>query len=142
MMEEVRSLITRATAVSAGLGVALSPFPFLDELALFPVYGVMSTRIARRHDLEWAEIPWRPIVRSTTAGLVARAAVNVTIVFLPGVAAVASAATAAALTENLGQYIDGVCESPAAAAPLTVRQVLEMLKKTAASVRADAAQEG
>jgi uncharacterized protein (DUF697 family) len=128
----VRDLIHRTSVLSGGLGVLLSPIPLLDELALFPVYTVLSTRIARSHELEWREMPWRPILKSTAVGLVARAAVNVAFVAVPGVAAVTSAATAAALTEILGRYVDGVCVTPEAAQTLTVREVIDMLKKAVA----------
>jgi uncharacterized protein (DUF697 family) len=133
--DAVRNLITRTSVVSAGLGVLFSPIPLLDELALLPVYGVLSTRIARLHALGWAQIPWRPIMKSTTAGLVARAAVNVTFALVPGLAAVTSAATAAALTEILGEHIDEVCAQPEAARMLTVKEVIVTLKERAAALR-------
>jgi uncharacterized protein (DUF697 family) len=135
MKEAIRTLINRTSVVSAGLGVLLSPFPFLDELALVPVYGVLSTRIAREHKLGWNQTPWSPIAKSTGVGLVARAAVNITFVFVPGAAAVVSAATAAALTEILGQYVDDACSEPSAARALSVRDVMAMLKKTAQAVK-------
>jgi uncharacterized protein (DUF697 family) len=128
MQDSVRKLIHRTTAWTAGVGVVLSPIPLLDELALFPMYNVLSYRIARRHSLKWGQMPWRPILRSTTAGLVARAAVNITVALLPGVSAVGSAATAAALTEILGTYIDAACADPAAASTLTVKDVFGLLK--------------
>ncbi len=131
MNANVRALVHRTSVISAGLGVLLSPIPLLDELALFPVYSILCTRIARWHSLKWGEVPWRPILKSTTVGLVARAAVNVVFVAVPGVSAVASAASAAALTEILGEYIDGVCADPAAARTLTVREVMALLKKAA-----------
>ncbi len=124
----IKSMIHRTSAWCAGVGVVLSPIPLLDELALFPIYNVLSFRIARRHKLKWKQIPWRPILNSTTAGLVARAGVNITVALVPGVSAVGSAATAAALTEILGHYIDDACADPAAAKTLTVRNVFDMLK--------------
>jgi uncharacterized protein (DUF697 family) len=127
----IKELIHRTSVLSAGLGVALSPIPLLDELALFPVYTVMARRIARGHELAWSGTPWRPILKSTAIGLVARAAVNVAFIAVPGVAAVTSAATAAALAEVLGQYVDGVCSAPADAKILTVKEVMAMLKEHA-----------
>jgi hypothetical protein len=47
------------------------------------------------------------------------------------VSAVASAATAAATAEILGQYVDGVCGAPADAKVLTVKEVMAMLKEHA-----------
>ena len=73
MTPEVRTFIHRTSVVSAGLGVLMSPIPFLDEVALIPVLGVLCTGIARHHALKWNEVPWRPMVRGTAYGLVARA---------------------------------------------------------------------
>jgi uncharacterized protein (DUF697 family) len=127
--EKIQKLIHRTSVLSGGLGVVLSPIPLLDELALFPVYTVLSARIAKNHDLSFTKMPWRPILKSTAVGLLARAAVNVAFVAVPGVAAVTSAATAAALTEILGQHIDEICVKPGE--PLTVKQVIEAIKKAA-----------
>jgi uncharacterized protein (DUF697 family) len=126
----VRALIHRTSVVSAGLGVLLSPIPLLDELALFPVYAVLSRRIGRDYELSWEQMPWRPILKSTTVGLLARAAVNVAFIAVPGVAAVTSAATAAALTEILGKHVDGLCADPNATHSLTVKEVMELLKQS------------
>jgi uncharacterized protein (DUF697 family) len=124
----VRKLIHRTSAWTAGVGVVLSPIPLLDELALFPIYNVLSVRIARAHALSLREMPWRPILKSTTAGLMARAAVNVTVALVPGVSAIGSAASAVALTEILGTYIDAACADPAAASSLTIKDVFGRLK--------------
>ena len=129
MEPAVKSLVHRTSVVTAGLGVILSPIPLLDELVLFPVYTVLSARIAKRHSLKWMQIPWRPILKSTTAGLVARGVVNVTVALLPGVSAVGSAVTAAALTEILGDYVDGACREPSAAKTLAVKDVIALLKR-------------
>jgi uncharacterized protein (DUF697 family) len=129
MNEKIQKLIHRTSVLSGGLGVLLSPIPLLDELALFPVFTVLSARIAKNHQLSFTKMPWKPILKSTAVGLLARAAVNVAFVAVPGVAAVTSAATAAALTEILGQHVDDLCVAPGQ--PLTVKQVIELIKKTA-----------
>ncbi len=129
MDASVKKLVHRTSFVTAGVGVVLSPIPLLDELVLFPVYTVLSARIAKRHNLKWKQIPWRPIMRSTTAGLVARGLVNVTVALLPGVSAVGSAATAAALTEILGDYVDTACREPETAKTLAVKDVIDLLKR-------------
>jgi uncharacterized protein (DUF697 family) len=127
--DEVRALIHKTSAWCAGVGVALSPIPLVDEIVLFPVYSVFSARIGKRHGVKWGQMPWRPILKSTTAGLVARGMVNVTVALIPGVSAVASGATAAALTEILGEYYDDACRDPSSAQTLTVRGVVDMLKR-------------
>jgi uncharacterized protein (DUF697 family) len=126
---DVKILVHRTSMVTGGIGVVLSPIPLVDEIVLFPVYAVFSSRIAKRHGLSWSQVPWRPILKSTAAGLVARAAVNLTVALVPGVSAVGTAATAVALTEILGEYVDQTCQAPEEAKALTVKGVVEMLKR-------------
>ena len=129
MNDDVKILVHKTSMVTGGIGVVLSPLPLVDEIVLFPVFAVFSSRIAKRHGLAWKQVPWRPILKSTAAGLVARAAVNLTVAFVPGVSTVGTAATAVALTEILGDYVDQTCQAPAEAKPLTVKGVVEMLKR-------------
>ena len=63
---------------------------------------------------------------------------NATFIYLPGVASFASAATAAALTELLGQYVDDACASPGSARPLTVAELMKSLKSKIALNRSAA----
>jgi uncharacterized protein (DUF697 family) len=125
---DVKKLIHRTSAVAAGISVVLSPIPLLDEVVLLPAYGIFTARIASRHGLGMAQIPWRPIWKSAFAGLLARGVVNIGVAFVPGVSAVAGAATAAALTEIFGHYVDEACREPATAMPLTIRGVIATLK--------------
>src|SRR5580704_11141403 len=113
---EVKSVVFRTSVFSAALGAVLSPIPFADELVLVPVYGVMVARIGRARGLGLSGLPWKPLVTAITAGLAARAAFNVTVAFIPGVAAVSNAITAAVLTHTLGKYADSVCRDGVAVA--------------------------
>ena len=117
---QVKSVVWQTTLASAALGVVLSPIPLADELVLVPVYGIMTARIARAHGLGLTAVPWKPIFLAVTAGLASRAAANVVFAFIPGVAAVANALSAAALTRTLGGYADTRCREgvapPASAA--------------------------
>jgi uncharacterized protein (DUF697 family) len=135
---EVRRIVRRAGITSAVIGVILSPIPLADELALLPVYGLMSARIGKHHGLGRREIPWRPIALTAFAGLAARAAINLTVSFIPGVAAVANAASAAALTQLLGRYVDAACKNPEDTHVLSVREFAEQLRdmKQGAAVKA------
>lgn len=105
----IKRVVLRTTVASAALGVVLSPIPLADELVLLPVYGLMATRIGRAHGLGLTSVPWRPIFAAVAAGLASRAAVNVAFAFIPGVAAVANAVSAAALTQALGSFTDTAC---------------------------------
>jgi len=125
---EIRRIVRRAGITSAVIGVILSPIPLADELVLLPVYGVMSARIGKHHGLTRREIPWRPIALTACAGLAARAAINLTVSFIPGVAAVANAASAAALTQLLGRYVDAACKNPADTHVLSVREFAEQFR--------------
>ena len=134
MTDEVTAVVHKTSMVSAAIGVVLSPVPLLDELALIPLYAAMTKRIARVHAVE--RVPWKPIAKSTAVGLVARGFVNALFAVLPGVSTAVDAATAAALTEILGAYVDETCREPARARTLRVREVVSMLRDAASQVRA------
>jgi uncharacterized protein (DUF697 family) len=127
MEPNVRALVHKTTILSATIGVVLSPIPLLDEIVLIPVFAQMTRRIAKLHAL--AKVPWRPIVKSTAVGLIARGMVNIPFAPVPGVSTAVDAATAAALTEILGEYVDAVCRDPESAQPLKVREVASMLQR-------------
>jgi uncharacterized protein (DUF697 family) len=112
--ERVKSVIRQTTVASAALGVVLSPIPLADEILLVPMYGVMTVRISRARGKVLRAVPWRPIGKAVLAGLAARAAANVSFAFVPGVAAVANALSAAALTKLVGDYADAAVREGAA----------------------------
>ena len=103
---QVKSVIWQTGAAAATLGVVLSPIPLADEVILVPLYGVMAARIGRARGVGLSALPWRPIGGAVLAGLAARAVTNLGVALIPGVAAVANAVTAAALTRLLGHYAD------------------------------------
>ena len=111
--ETIDRTIRRATMASVAIGVVLSPIPLADELVFLPGSGVLAAKIARAHGLQLVDVPWRPIALTALAGLGARAAVNVTVSYIPFVAAAANAASAAALTRFFGRYVDTACENAA-----------------------------
>src|SRR4051794_13917804 len=91
---DVSRIINRTSLVTMALAALLSPIPLADELAFIPVYGVMASRIGKRHGLAARDVPWKPIVGTALAALGARAAINVTVSYIPGVAAIANAISA------------------------------------------------
>jgi uncharacterized protein (DUF697 family) len=126
---EVSRIINRTSVATMAIAALLSPVPLADELVFVPVYGFMAARIGRQHGIAFGEMPWRPIVATTLAALGARAAVNVTVSYIPGVAAVANALSAAAITQLLGAYIDTTCDDPSAARALTVHEIGAHIKE-------------
>ena len=127
MTPELKSTVRRTSFVAAGLGAVLSPIPLIDELALFPLYGWLASRAGSAHGLSFAQIPWRPAARTAFNGLVARAGLNLAVSYIPGVAAVANAASAALLTELFGDWLDRACENPQSAKAYGVREVANLL---------------
>jgi uncharacterized protein (DUF697 family) len=125
----VERTIRRTSFATAAIAIVLSPIPLADELLMLPIYALLTTSIARSRGLARKQIPWRPIVSTATAGLGARAVVNVTVSYIPGVAALANAATAVALTELFGRYVDSACAEPDQARPLTPKQILAALQE-------------
>ncbi len=127
----VAKAIRHASFTAAALGVVLSPIPLADELVLLPVYGVLTARIARTRGVGLRAVPWRPIAVTAIAGLGARAAVNLTVSYIPVVAAAANAASGVALTRFLGRYVDGACKTAVAGgetAALTLKDIAEAIR--------------
>jgi uncharacterized protein (DUF697 family) len=128
MSEAVRKLLGRTSVVAGTIAVVLSPIPLADEIALLPVFAVMTSRIGKTHQLAFRDVPWRPIASTTVAALAARATLNLAVSYIPGVAAAANAVSAVTLTHILGRYVDEVCMSPATARPLGVREIAVRMK--------------
>ena len=131
MKAEVKRLVRVTSVASGAIAVVLSPVPLADELAFLPLYAWMTSRIARHHALPVRGIPVRAIAATTVTALGARAALNVTVSFVPGVAAVANAVTAAVMTQVLGAYVDAACAAPERAKPLSFAELRETLRRRA-----------
>ncbi|MGH7283812.1 MAG: hypothetical protein ACRELY_19985 [Polyangiaceae bacterium] len=123
MNADVKKTVRNTCIFSASVAVVLSPIPLADELVLIPTYGVLATRIAKHHDLAARSLPWKDMMKTTAAALVARAAVNLSVAYIPGVAAVANATSAVFLTTLIGDYIDAICTDPTAPRALSVQEI-------------------
>ncbi|HTP49559.1 MAG TPA: hypothetical protein VMK42_02585 [Anaeromyxobacteraceae bacterium] len=95
-----------ANVASAVIAMALSPFPLADEIVLALLYAGAVARLARLHGVPLGATPWRAFARTTWNGMLARAAVNLAVAFVPVAAAIANATTAAVLTTSLMHYFD------------------------------------
>jgi uncharacterized protein (DUF697 family) len=135
MIDAVRKTVNRTSMVTGAIGVVLSPIPLADELVFLPVCGVMAARIGSAHGLALKSVPWGPVAKTTLATLGARAALNVAVSYIPGVAAVANAVSAYAVTQVLGRYIDEACADPATAHPLSIQEAGQRLKDAFARQR-------
>jgi uncharacterized protein (DUF697 family) len=131
----VSRTIHRTSILAGAFGAVLSPIPLIDEVVLMPVYTMMTARIAKARGVALRAVPWKAITKTTIGGLAARGVVNLSVAFIPGVAAVANAVTAAALTEIIGRYVDRVCED-SEAQPLAVKDITTMLRQRVATATA------
>jgi uncharacterized protein (DUF697 family) len=138
MTPTVEKLIRRTTILTGALGVVLSPIPLADEILLLPIYAVMTTRIGKDHGIKARALPWKPICATALSGLAARAAINVTVSYIPGVAAAANAATAVALTQFFGRWVDDICARPGEARSLGMNEILQSIRPKKAAKDAGA----
>jgi uncharacterized protein (DUF697 family) len=122
MKSLVEKIVDRASVVAAGLGAVMSPLPFADEALMLPVLGVMTVKIGHAHGLRWRELPWRPIAKTALGGILARATLNLSVAYVPIVAAATNAASAATLTGAFGAYADRVCADPRGAHAETLEE--------------------
>ena len=128
MTPETRRLVHKTSLIDAAIAVVLSPIPLLDEVIFVPVLGVLGGKIAKRHGLTRAQTPWRPMLATAVTGLAARAALNSTVAAVPFVSAAVGGATAAVLTETVGDAFDVMCRDPAHARALPLREALDRLR--------------
>jgi hypothetical protein len=101
------------------------------------VYALLTTRIARSRGVGARAIPWRPIAITAITGLGARAAVNLTVSYIPVVAAAANAASGIALTRLFGRYVDGACttvKNGGEASPMGASALRDALRQRPAQV--------
>lgn len=128
MIPQTATLIHRYGLAAAAVAAVLSPVPLADEALFLPGMGLLAARIGRAHGLGWRHLPWGPIGLTAATGLVARATLNLTTSLIPGVAAVVNAASALALTELFGDYVDGVCAHPEQARSRGLLELLPALR--------------
>jgi uncharacterized protein (DUF697 family) len=132
----VARMVHGTSMFAAVVAAVLSPIPLADELVFLPTHAVLALRIGKARGLAVRDVPWRPIVATSAAGLAARGTINLTVSFVPGVAAVANALSAIALTEIIGTHIDDACRDPAHAHPLTPKEIVDKLKEKVDALRA------
>jgi uncharacterized protein (DUF697 family) len=121
----------RATSVgAAGVAAILSPIPLADEVVLLPALVGLGASIGRERGLGLRALPWRVLTTAAVAGLASRAAVNLAVAYLPGVAAVTNAATAFALTRFYAAWADAACADPQHARPPRFEELVSALRKS------------
>jgi hypothetical protein len=92
-----------------------------DEFVIAPGLLGMAAVIGRRHGLSLGAMPWRALGKGALVGLAARASTNLAVCCLPGIAALANATTAFALTRAYADWADRTCLSVACRSPSLAR---------------------
>jgi uncharacterized protein (DUF697 family) len=123
-----RKIINRASVVNALIAAVTSPVPLLDELIFAPGFVFMAARIGRKQGVSLVKMPWRPIGGTIVTGLAARAAINVAVSYIPGVAAALNAVTAVTLTQFLGRYVVKACERPEEARKVAIKDLVDEMR--------------
>jgi hypothetical protein len=106
MTPRARSIVRATEIGSAAAAAILSPFPLADELVMAPALLGVAAVVGHEHGVALADLPWGTFVGAAVAALTARGAFNLAFSSLPGVAAVANAATAFALTRVYARWAD------------------------------------
>ncbi len=100
----------RAAEIGAATVAAiLSPIPLADEFVLAPALLGVAAVIGHERGLAVGALPWRTLGQAAIAGLGARAILNLAVAYVPGVATVANAVTAFALTRAYAEWADRAC---------------------------------
>jgi uncharacterized protein (DUF697 family) len=110
--KKIKRLIRRSVWGSAALAAALSPVPFADELLLAPFYAWATRRVAELHGQPLRSLPLAGLTRTALIGLGARAGLNAGVAFVPGLAALVNAGTAALLTHFYLEEVERRCALP------------------------------
>ena len=95
------------------MAAILSPIPLADEFVIAPGLLGLAAVIGRGQGLPLGAMPWRVLGKAALVGLAARASANVAVSCIPGVAAVANAATAFALTRAYAEWAERACTGSA-----------------------------
>ena len=98
--------IHTASAAAAGIGLGMAQLPMSDSVPLVAVQITMAVTIGNIFDLQLSESTARGLIMTTLASMtgpvIARAATQCLIGWIPGVGNFVNATTAAGLTETLG----------------------------------------
>lgn len=109
MTPRARRIVQASGLGAAAIAALLSPVPLADELVIGPGLLGIGAIVGLDRGLTWRELPWRSLAVTAAAALGARAALNLAVTSVPGVAAVVNAATAFALTRAYAEWAEQAC---------------------------------
>jgi uncharacterized protein (DUF697 family) len=130
-MEKQTRRITNWTSGAAAVAAFVTqPIPALDELIVVPIHYFLALRLAHARGFSVLQLPWVNIQKIIWYGAGARLVVNFSLGLVPFVGAFGNAATAIALTEYLGRFLDEAIANPNAAPPeITMEALKELFRK-------------
>ena len=127
MEPKIRRLILNYSIKSAVVSVVAHPVPAVDEILIIPVHYWFSMKMARAHDAQILDLPWRQVHTIIWGGAAARFCSDVAFSLVPVAGLFAHALTAIALTEFLGQYLHEALRKPGSPPPVTIQIVKDSL---------------
>jgi uncharacterized protein (DUF697 family) len=127
MKPRARRLVHATEIGAAAIAAILSPIPLADELVIAPALLGVAAVVGHDRGLALAELPWRVLAKTAIAGLATRAAFNLATAYLPGVATVANAVTAYALTRAYAEWADRTCHGAEPARVPTYEEILHAM---------------
>jgi uncharacterized protein (DUF697 family) len=123
-----RRLTRKYAMISAAISVVAHPIPAADELLVIPVHYRLSMKMARAQGARLRDLPWRQLHKIIWGGAAVRFCFDVGFGFVPVAGALAHAATAGALTEILGRYLDEALRRPGPPPPMTLKTLKDSLR--------------
>lgn len=128
MTDAMPPVVGAASWGAAAIAAVLSPIPLADEVVLFPGLLGLGAAVGRAQGLSLRALPWDAFATTAAIGLAARAGVNLAVSYLPGIAAVANATTAYALTHAFGAWAHAACTDPSRARPPSHSELVDAIR--------------
>jgi uncharacterized protein (DUF697 family) len=135
---ETRRVTAYYSGASAVAAFVTQPIPALDELIVVPIHYSLCTRLAKKHGIPRANLPWKQIRKIIWYGAAARLVANFSLGLVPLVGMFANAVTAIALTEFLALYIEETLANPGTPPKEVTMEGLKALFADALRKHADA----
>jgi uncharacterized protein (DUF697 family) len=138
MIDAMPRVVGPASWGAAAVAAVLSPIPLADEVLLFPALLGVGAAVGRARGVRLRALPWGAFAATAAIGLTARAGINLAVSYLPGIAAVANATTAYALTYAFGAWAHAACADPSRARPPSPAQLVDAIRSGWRAARAPA----
>ncbi|KYG06491.1 hypothetical protein BE21_34530 [Sorangium cellulosum] len=127
MEPKIRRLTNKYSVITAVTSFVTQPIPGADELIVVPIHYYFSASLTWARGAPLLRAPWFQVSKIIWGGAAVRLFANFTLGLVPVAGLFSNAITAVALTELLGRYLDGALSSPAAAPPISLRAIRDVV---------------